>query len=92
MFLFAVAWFRKDKNVFWYSLPLLLAGILDAIYLNYIYYFNPNSVPCDSSGVSCVQRLVSEFGGYVSIPSLSLASFFVLLTLLLVVHFYHQED
>lgn len=92
MFLFGVAWFRKDRNVFWYSLVLLLVGILDALYLNYIYYFNPNSAPCDASGVSCVKRLVSLFGGYISIPMFSLTIFFVLITILLVVYFYKKDE
>ena len=91
-FLFGVAWFRKDRNVFWYSMPLLLVGTLDALYLNYIYYFDPNSSVCDASGVSCVQRLVSEMGGYISIPMLSLTSFISLVTLLLVVYFYKKEN
>ena len=90
-FLFGVAWLRKDRNVLWYSLPLLLVGLADAIYLTYIYYFQPNSAPCDVSGVSCVQRLVSEFGGFVTIPSLALSGFFILLTLLAVAHFYKKE-
>jgi len=89
-FLFAVAWMRKEMNVFWYSLPLTLVGLSDAIFLNYTYYFNPDSAPCDASGVSCVQRLVSEFGGYISIPVLSLSGFVALLVLLLVVRFYKK--
>jgi len=92
MFLFGIAWFRKDKNVFWYSIFLLLVGMLDALYLNYIYYFNPNSAPCDASGVSCVKRLVSEFGGYISIPMFSFTIFFVLMTVLLVVYFYKKDE
>ncbi|MEX2029098.1 MAG: disulfide bond formation protein B [Candidatus Paceibacterota bacterium] len=91
VFLFGVAWIRKDRNVFWYSLPLLVAGTLDALYLNYIYYFKPESAPCDVSGVSCAQRLVSEFGGYISIPMLGLTSFISLLALLAVAYFYQKE-
>jgi disulfide bond formation protein DsbB len=91
-FLFGVAWLRKDRNVLWYSLPLLLAGLLDAFYLTYIYYFNPNSAPCDASGVSCVQSLVSEFGGYITIPTLALSGFLILLTLLAVAHFYKKSE
>ena len=104
-FLFGVAWLRKparnafsiadaggDRNVLWYSLPLLLVGLADAIYLTYIYYFQPNSAPCDASGVSCVQRLVSEFGGIITIPSLALSGFFILLTLLAVAHFYKKGE
>src|SRR3989338_1577464 len=84
VFLFSVAWWRKDRNEFWYSWPLLVAGTLDAIYLNYIYYFNPSSAPCDATGVSCAQIYVSVFGGYISIPSLALTSFASLLVLLAV--------
>lgn len=91
-FIFGVAWLRKDRNVFWYSLPLTLAGLSNALFLNYKYYFNPDSAPCDASGVSCVQHLVSVFGGYISIPSLSLTGFVALLTLLLVVYFYKKEN
>ncbi len=91
-FLFAVAWIRKDRNVFWYSWPLLVAGTLDSLYLNYKYYFNPFSSPCDASGVSCAQRLVSEFGGYISIPSLALTSFLSLILLLLVAQYYKNEN
>jgi|SRR3989338_1659191 len=91
VFLFGVAWLRKDKNVFWYSAPLLFIGVLDVLYLNYLYYFNPSSAPCDASGVSCAQQLVNEFGGYISIPMLSLTSFFALVTLLLVVRYYKDE-
>jgi len=49
-------------------------------------------LPCDATGVSCYQRLVSEFGGYISIPMMALTAFFGLLTLLMVVHFYKKED
>ncbi len=90
--LFAVAYARKDRNVIFYSVPLVLIGLVDALYLNYIYYFNPNSAPCDASGVSCVQKLVSEFGGYVSIPSLALVSFVTLLAISSVAFFYDKED
>src|SRR3989344_4526387 len=37
IFLYGVAWIRKDRNVFWYSWPLLLVGLVDSLYLIYIY-------------------------------------------------------
>ncbi len=92
VFLFGVAWIRKDRNVLWYSIPLLLVGLADALYLNYLYYFNQSGAPCDASGVSCVQQLVYEFGGYISIPMLALTSFVSLITLILVAHFYKNKD
>lgn len=90
--LFAVAWFRKEASVLWYAIPLTVLGLADAIFLNYTYYFNPSSAPCDASGVSCVQRLISEFGGYISIPMLSLSGFVALAVLLLVTYFYKKDN
>lgn len=91
-FLFAVAWIRKDRNVFWYSWPLLLIGTIDALYLNYKYYFSPFTAPCDASGVSCAKQFVSVFGGYISIPSLALTGFISLIVLLLVSQYYKNEN
>jgi len=90
--LFGVAWLKRDRNVFWYSLPLTLLGLADAIYLIYIYYFNINAAPCDASGVSCAVHYVYEFGGYISIPSISITGFVAMLSLLAVVYFYKKEE
>ena len=99
VFIFGVAlWnnFRHQiaeaKNVIKYSIPLLLVGFIISIYQNFGYYFGEKgSTPCDASGVFCYQHLVSEFGGYISIPMLSLTVFFVLLVMALVVHFYKRD-
>lgn len=91
-FLFSTALWDKDRKVIRYAAPLLCAGFLFSIYQNFFYYFGENSnLPCDASGVSCYQHLVSEFGGYISIPMLALTAFFSLLTLLAVAHFYKKE-
>ncbi len=91
-FLFGVALWRKDRKVINYALPLLLVGFVISVYQNFVYYFgNPGNAPCDASGISCYQRLVSEFGGYISIPMLSLTAFFSLIVLLLTVHFYSKR-
>ena len=90
--MFGVALWDKDRKVIRYALPLLVAGFLVSVYQNFFYYFGENSsLPCDASGVSCYQRLVSEFGGYISIPMLALTAFVGLLTLLAVAHFYKKE-
>ena len=92
VFLFGVALWDGDRKVIRYVLPLLSLGFLIAAYQNFFYYFGETStLPCDASGVSCYQHLVSEFGGYISIPMLSLTSFFALLVLLLVVHRYNKN-
>lgn len=90
--MFAVALWDKDRKVIRYALPLLCAGFLISVYQNFFYYFGENSnLPCDASGVSCYQHLVSVFGGYISIPMLALTAFFSLLALFAVAHFYKKE-
>ncbi len=90
--MFAVALWDKDRKVLRYAFPLILIGFCISVYHNLGYYFGENSgLPCDSSGVSCYQHLVSEFGGYISIPMLSLTGFFALLTLVLIVHFRQKQ-
>lgn len=91
VFLFAVAFIKKKIDVIWYSLPLLVFGLADALYHNYLYYFKTDSIACDASGVSCTQRLVSVFDGYISIPSMSLTIFVALLVLSLVAFYYNKE-
>ena len=82
----------EAKNVIKYSIPLLSVGFIISIYQNFGYYFGEKgSTPCGASGVSCYQHLVSEFGGYISIPMLSLTVFFALLAITLVVHFYKKD-
>ena len=93
LFLFGTALWDKDRKVVRYATSLLSVGFLISAYQNFFYYFGENSsLPCDASGISCYQHLVSEFGGYISIPMLALTAFFSLLTLLAVVHFYKKED
>jgi disulfide bond formation protein DsbB len=90
--LFFLAFLRKDRSISYYLTPMLVLGSIVSVYHNYIYYFGEGTAPCDSSGVSCVQRLVSEFGGYISITSMSLTVFFALFVLLGVAHFYKKGE
>ena len=92
-FLFGMALWKKDRGVMKYSFLLLFVGTLISIYHNLFYYFGEaTNLPCDASGVSCYQHLVSEFGGYISIPMLALTGFISLLTLIAVAYFYNQEE
>ena len=93
VFIFGMAIWHKDRKIVKYVLPLLSVGFVISVYQNFFYYFGEGSaLPCDASGVSCYQQLVSEFGGYISIPMLALTSFLSLITLVLVAHFYQKED
>jgi len=92
-FILGVAIWSKDRKIVKYVLPLLSVGFVISVYQNFRYYFGEgSSVPCDASGVSCYQHLVSEFGGYISIPMLALTIFLALITIVLVAHFYKKED
>ncbi len=91
--IFGAAIWEKERKIVKYVLPMLSIGFIISVYQNFIYYFgNPGNLPCDASGVSCYQHLVSEFGGYISIPMLALSSFVGLITIVLVAHFYKKED
>lgn len=92
LFIFAVALWNKDRAAIRFALPLAALGFLVSLYQNFNYYFADSSgLPCDASGVSCYQRVVSVFGGYISIPMMALTAFFAILTLLSVAHFYQRK-
>lgn len=92
-FIFGTAIWHKERKIVKYVLPMLSIGFLFSVYQNFFYYFGETAnIPCDASGVSCYQQLVSEFGGYISIPMLALSSFLALITIVLVAHFYKKED
>jgi len=94
VFIFGAAIWSKERKVVKYTLPLITIGFLISVYMNFMYYFGVANInaPCDATGVSCYQHLVSEFGGYISIPMLALSAFLALLTIVLVAHFYKKED
>jgi len=92
VFLYGIALRHKDKTIGRYTFPIIITGMLFALYQNFFYYFSESSsLPCDASGVSCYQRLISEFGGYISFPMLSLTIFFTALVLVLINRFYKSE-
>ncbi|MEI6280816.1 MAG: disulfide bond formation protein B [bacterium] len=93
VFIFSVAMWDKDKKAIKYTLPLACIGFAISVYQNFFYYFtNSSNVVCDVSGAYCYQHLVSEFGGYISIPMLALTVFVAVLTVILVTHFYKKEN
>lgn len=93
VFIFGSAIWHKDRKIVKYVLPILGVGFIISVYQNLQYYFGDiGTLPCDASGISCYQRLVDVFGGYISIPSLALTSYLALITIALVAHFYKKED
>ncbi len=75
---------QKDRKVYRYVLPLSITGGLIAIYHNLLYYkiLPESAAPC-TLGISCTTKLI-EWGGFITIPLLSLAAFSVITICMLV--------
>ena len=78
--------FPVSKSVVRYSLPLALIGWVIAIYHNLLYYniIPESAAPC-VQGISCTTKFIEWFG-FLTIPSLSLIAFTLILILLLLTH------
>jgi disulfide bond formation protein DsbB len=79
----AVGIIRRDPNVSWYGLPLVVVGFLAALYQTLLYFkvLTEAYAPC-SVGVSCTQALPTYFG-FVNLVTMSLGGF-ILIGILLV--------
>ena len=79
----ATGLFPFEKRVIKYSLPLAIAGWITAFYHNLLYsgIIPQDLQPC-SQGVSCTEKYIDLFG-FLTIPMLSLISFSIIITLLL---------
>ena len=77
--------FPVDKNVVRFSVPLAAFGWFIAFYHNLLYYkILPESVAPCRAGISCTTVHI-EWLGFVTIPLLSLISFTLIISLLLIV-------
>lgn len=76
--LFLVAFIKKDKNIFNYTLFLSLVGAIIALYHIYIQRF-VTVAPCNI-GESCTTNFFIYFG-YITIPVMSLTAFILILVL-----------
>lgn len=78
VFISAVAWFKKDSNWSHYVLPLVLVGLIIAIYHNLLYYgILPETIQPCTLGISCTTRQL-DWLGFISIPFMSLAAFLLI--------------
>ena len=79
-----VGLFPFDNKVVRYALPLAIIGLLITIYHCLLFFgFIPESLQPCSQGVSCADDSMVLFG-FLPIPLLSLASFLMIITLLLI--------
>ena len=80
----AVGLFPFDKSVVKYALPLAIVGWLTALYHTLLYAgIIPESIKPCSRGGSCTEEYIDLFG-FVTIPMLSLLSFSIIITMLII--------
>jgi disulfide bond formation protein DsbB len=89
---FLMGLFPLNKNVFKFSIPLVLGGWFFAIYHNLLHFgiIPESATPC-SQGVSCAAKYI-EWGGFITIPLLSFTAFTILLSLLVIFYKKHYRN
>jgi disulfide bond formation protein DsbB len=80
--LFGAAAWKKDSYIAEYSIVLSFFGAGVALYQHFLQIF-PGSLPCPSTGVSCAQRFLFEFG-FVTYPLMAFALFTLLMAGMLI--------
>lgn len=71
----AVGYFRNDKHIAWYILPLSSIGFIVAVYQNLLVYkIIPEAIAPCQNGVSCTTQYINWLG-FITIPLLSAVTF-----------------
>ncbi|HSW89041.1 MAG TPA: disulfide oxidoreductase [Candidatus Saccharimonadales bacterium] len=66
-----IGYFRNDKHVSWYILPLSIIGLIINVYQNLLYYkIIPEAIAPCQNGVSCTTQYINWLG-FITIPLLS---------------------
>lgn len=73
LIIFAIGYWRKDKNAFDYTFALSIIGGIIALYHSYIQYGGSPLFECGVDAVSCAQRFVFAFD-YITIPLMALTT------------------
>ncbi len=82
VFLFGLAWYKKDSNIVDYSILLSAIGAFIAIYHKSVELTGNSLIPC-SAAASC-SKIYVEIFGYITIPVMSLTTLLFLLGLMVV--------
>lgn len=82
VFIFGVAWYKKDFAIFRYVLTLSTVGAIIAAYHSYIQMGYREFLPCPATGMfaDCAKPSFIEFG-FVTFPFMSLVLFVFLILL-----------
>ena len=75
--LFVVAIIKRKKDVFIYTLPLTVMGLLTSVYHNSLLLSQATGA-CSATGSDCLTQFFVSFG-YINIPVMALTTFIVLL-------------
>jgi disulfide bond formation protein DsbB len=75
-----VALFKKEVDVYKYTLTLSTLGIIVSIYHNLLYTGIIKNNDFCTGGISCTSKYI-EYFGFVTIPFLALISFVIIITL-----------
>ena len=91
-FIIPIGILRKDKGVHLYVIPLVLAGIVTAIYHNLLYYkIIPESVAPCLKGISCTTKFI-EYFGFITIPFLSFMAFATIDISMIMYNYYTKKN
>jgi len=82
--LFALALWKRDRGIAYYSIVLSIIGGAIALYHHALQIFGEGTLPCPATGVSCAQRIIFEFG-YVTFPLMAASLFAFIIVLMLFV-------
>ncbi len=76
MFIFGVAWYKNDRKVFDYILTLSIAGLIVALYHQYLQMGYSELIPCPAiaSTVNCDKPTFMEYG-FVTFPFMAVVTF-----------------
>ena len=76
MFIFGVAWYKNDKKVFDYILTLSVAGLIIALYHQYLQMGYSELIPCPAiaSTVNCDKPTFMEYG-FITFPFMAAVTF-----------------
>ncbi len=80
--IFAIALWKKDGLAPLYGIALSGLGFLVSLYHTYIQFGGEPLIPCTSTGVNCQTIYFLEYG-YVTIPTMALTAFALILLFML---------
>lgn len=80
--LLPIAAIRRDLGARWYALPLAVVGALIALFHHIEQRLPTDELLSCSATAPCTTRWVNEFGGMVSIPTMALGAFVLIIGLL----------